>query len=287
MAGVALIGQSAAGQLATGTKIDRYRIESLLGQGGMGTVYRAVADDGGETVALKVMKGESAGDSELVRRFMHEARAASQIQHAHVVPLLDFGECEGRRYLVMSYIQGQSLEQRIDADGPQPVDQVVRMASQIASALDALHEAGIIHRDVKAGNILFDADGSAKLTDFGLAKGANFSNLTRPGAIVGSVDYMAPERIRGAPADSASDIYALGCVVFESLAGGPPFRGKSLFEVAGSILGDDPTDPCQQRDDAPPELSTAVLLALDKNPRHRPPTATAFANLLTVATRSA
>jgi len=249
-------------------------------------VYRAIAEDSGETVALKVMKGELAADSQLVRRFVHEARAASQIDHKYVVPLLDFGELDGKRYLVMRYIDGQSLEQRLQARGPLPVAEVVRMTAQIASALDALHRAGIIHRDVKAGNILFDTDGAAKLTDFGLAKGSNFSTLTRPGTIVGSVDYMAPERIRGAPADSASDVYALGCVVFESLTGQPPFQGKTLFEVAGSILGDEPPDPCAARDDAAPELGTAVLMALAKDPQQRPATATAYANMLTVAQRS-
>ncbi len=252
----------------------------------MGAVYRAVAEDSGETVALKVIKGGLARDTESVHRFNHEARAASEVNHKYVVPLLDFGEWEGRRYLVMRYIDGQSLEQRIDAHGPLPVDQIVRMAAQIASALDALHGAGIVHRDVKSGNILFDADGSAKLTDFGLAKGSNFSTLTRPGTVVGSVDYLAPERIRGAPADPATDIYALGIVVYEALTGKPPFAGKSLFEVAGAILGEEPSNPCARRDDAPVQLSTAVLMALSKDPHRRPPTAIAFANLLTVAARS-
>lgn len=287
MAGVPLLRKSPGDDLVAGSKIDRYRVEGLIGQGGMGAVYRAVVEDSGEAVALKVIKGGLASDTESVHRFNHEARAASEVKHRHVVPLLDFGEWQGRRYLVMSYVDGRSLEERIDADGPLPLEEIVRMTAQIASAIDAIHGAGIIHRDIKAGNILFDANGSAQLTDFGLAKGSNFSTLTRPGTVVGSVDYLAPERIRGAPADSATDIYALGVVVYESLAGKPPFGGKSLFEVAGAILGDEPPDPCARRQDAPKQLSTAVGMALAKDPKRRPPTAIAFANLLTVAAKSA
>lgn len=252
----------------------------------MGAVYRATCVDTGQAVALKVIKSNLVGNEESQRRFAHEARAATQVSHRHLVELLDFGEWPGGRYLVMRYVPGPSLEQLIDAEGALAVERVTRMAAQVASALDALHSAGVVHRDVKAGNILFDPDGSANLTDFGLAKGSDFTNLTRPGAVVGSIDYLAPERIRGAPADAASDIYALGCVVYEALAGKPPFAGRSLFEVAGAILSDEPPDPCAGRARVPSQLSAAVLMALAKDPGRRPPTATAFANLLTVATRS-
>jgi len=153
---VALLRKTTTDELPAGSQIDRYRVEEMIGRGGMGAVYRAVCEDSGDTVALKVIKGDLAGDSESLKRFTHEARAASEVKHRHVVPLLDYGDWEGRRYLVMNYIQGQSLEQRIDSDGPQPIGDVVRMASQIGSALDAIHAAGIIHRDIKVSNILFD-----------------------------------------------------------------------------------------------------------------------------------
>ena len=162
------------GVLESGSTVGRYRIQKLLGEGGMGSVYLAVCEDSGDTVALKLMKSELVAE-DLRRRFNHEARAASEVKHSHLVPLLDFGQADGRPYLAMRYIPGCSLEQRINAEGPLPVPDVVRIAAQIGSALDALHAHGLVHRDVKAGNILLDQAGSASLTDFGLAKGPGFS----------------------------------------------------------------------------------------------------------------
>jgi serine/threonine-protein kinase len=219
------------------------------------------------------------------RRFVHEARAASQVVHDHLVPLLDVGEWQGRRYIAMRYIEGRSLEQRLASEGPLPVPDVIRLGEEIGSALGALHEVGLVHRDVKPGNILLAPDGSAHLTDFGLAKGTDFSSLTRPGTIVGTLDYLAPERIRGAPATPSSDIYALGVVLFEALAGHTPFSGRSLMEVGWEILERDPPDPCAGRSDGSRHLCSAVLLALAKDPEARPKTAPLYARLVRVAAR--
>jgi serine/threonine-protein kinase len=186
----------------------------------------------------------------------------------------------------MRYIEGRSLAQRIHAEGPLPVADIVRVATEIGSALDALHAAGLVHRDVKPANIMLEADGSAILTDFGLAKGAAFTNLTQPGGIVGTMDYLAPERIRGEAASETTDIYALGCVVYESLAGHPPFDARSVMELGWAILQRDPPDPCAERDDAPRHLSATALLALAKDPAARPQTAGAYTRLLAMAARS-
>ena len=265
--------------------IGPYRVQTLLGEGGMAHVYRAVHRDTGRIVALKVMKSDGVGDHRCARRFHREVRAAGEVEHRHLVDLLDFGEWQGRRYLAMRFVDGHSLEQRISAEGPLPIGDVIRVAAQIGSALDALHAVGLVHRDVKAANILLAADGAANLSDFGLAKGPTFSALTRPRQIVGTLDYLAPERIRGKPASAATDIYALGCVVYKALCGRTPFGGRSLFEVGAAILCGDPPDPLADRACVPRQLSTAALLALAKNPAQRPPTATAYARLLSVATR--
>lgn len=272
--------------LGPGATVGPYRIEATLGEGGMGSVYRAIRLDDGSVVALKVVKSKLAADKSYARRFAHEARAASRVRHKHLIPLLDFGEADGRPYLAMRYVSGRSLEQRIDEEGPLPVADVVRVAAQIGSALDALHAQGVVHRDVKAANIMLEQNGSASLTDFGLAKGRGFSTLTRPGQIVGTIDYLAPERIRGEQASAMTDIYALGCVVYEAIAGRPPFAGKSVLEVGMAILEDDPPDPCAGRGDVPLEFSRVVGLALAKDPDARPKTGILYANLLTFASRS-
>jgi len=158
------------------------------------------------------------------------------------------------------------------------LEELLRLVAEIGGGLDALHRQGIVHRDLKPSNILLRADGSAALTDFGLAKGPAYTVLTRPGQVLGTLDYLAPELVRGEGATPASDIYALGCVAFECLAGRPPLADRSLFGVGAAHLEDEPPDP-----PAPPEVAWALRRALAKNPAARPPTATAYAHLLRVA----
>ena len=268
-------------ELATGTVIGPYRIEALVGEGGMGKVFRAVRQGETEPVALKVMRSRLSGEEEPRRRFLREARAAGAVRHKHLVPVLDAGEAGDRRYLVMPYVPGRNLDNRL-ADGPLPVSELVQILAEVASGLDALHRAGLVHRDVKASNVLLDEQGSAALTDFGLAKRDDWSRLTKMGQVMGTVDYIAPELLRGEQATPASDLYALGCVTYEMVAGRPPFEG-GMFEVGMAHLEKQPPDPTASRPDAPRSLGQAVQLALEKDPRRRPPTATAFANLVSAA----
>jgi serine/threonine-protein kinase len=250
----------------------------------MGIVYRASRGPDAESVALKIMRGELCNDDMFRKRFLHEARAAGQIKHRHLVPILDAGEALGRPYIAVAYVRGETLADRIRNSGPLRISDVVRIAGQVGGALDALHAEGLVHRDVKPSNIMLDESGSAALTDFGLAKGPAYTVLTKPGQVMGTLDYLAPELIRGEPAGSASDIYALGCVIFECVKGSPPFALKGAFQVAMGHLEEEPPDPCEGRDDAPALLSSAVLAALAKDPQGRPSTATAYANALRVAT---
>lgn len=271
--------------MAAGSTLGPFRVEEMLGEGGMGQVFKAVREPEGETVALKVMKREFAADEQYGRRFLREARAAREVDHKHLVRVLEAGEAEGRQYLVMRYVAGRSLEERIEVDGPLPLDELLRMVSHIGAGLDALHQRGLIHRDIKASNILLEPDGCASLTDFGLAKGRGYSMLTKPGQVMGTLDYLAPELIRGDEAGPRSDIYSFGCVVYECLAGQPPFAGKGVFQVGMAHLEEEPADPCLQRDDAPDGFSQIVLQALAKDPAQRPPTATAYGHLLRLAAR--
>lgn len=251
----------------------------------MARVFRARNDADGSTVALKVMKRDFMDDEVYRHRFVHEARSAAEVRHEHLVPILDAGEADGHRYIAVGYIAGETLEQRIDRAGPLSVAEVVLLTTEVASGLDALHAAGVVHRDIKSSNILIDAQGTARLTDFGLAKGRAYTALTRPGQVLGTLDYLAPELIRGEPATPASDIYALGCVVFECIAGEPPFSHKTMFEVGIAHLAEDPADPCAARDDCPPEFGRVAQRTLAKDPGQRPATATELATLLQTAAR--
>lgn len=266
-------------ELAAGDVLGGYRIEELLGEGGMGLVFRAARESDGATVALKVLKVEFVDDETYRQRFLHEARAAADVRHGNLVPIFEAGEVDGRHFLAVAYVAGPTLQERIKRDGPLPVGEIVRLATGLASGLDALHERGIVHRDMKASNVLL-ADGTAMLTDFGLAKGAGYTVLTKPGQVMGTLEYMAPELIRGEPATRASDLYALGCMVYECAAGKTPFGDRSLFEVGIAHLDEEPSDPGSGRDDWPQPLSAAVLEALRKEADLRPPSATAYADLL-------
>lgn len=269
--------------LKTGDRIGPYRLDEVLGEGGMGIVFRAVRDPDGDVVALKVLRRELSHDDTYRRRLIHEARAAGEVRHRHLVPVLDAGEEAERSYLAVSFVPGRTLEQRIHVDGPLPLADAVRLLAQVAAGLDALHQAELVHRDVKPSNIMLDENDDAALTDFGLAKGRAYTVLTRPGQVMGTLDYLAPEMIKGGRATAASDIYALGCVAFECLAGHAPFAEKAVFQVAMAHLEEEPPDPCADRDDCPDGLAWAVLRALEKDPAQRPPTATAYARIVGMA----
>ncbi len=268
-------------EIAGGERFGSYRIESRIGQGAMGTVYRASGDDRSEPVALKILRAELAQDPEYRQRFLHEARAATTITHPHLVTVLDAGEVEGLPFLAMPLVAGEPLDVVLRARGPLRPEQVVRIATEIGSALDALHAAGLMHRDVKPANILIEPDGRSALTDFGLAKGeTGYQTVTAAGMIVGTVAYVAPERIRGERATPASDVYALGCTVFECLTGAPPFAGPTQMTVLVGHLQEEPPNPSWQRSDLTEPFGEAVIGPLSKDAAARPRSATEYARLL-------
>jgi serine/threonine protein kinase len=270
--------------LRVGDTLGPYRLEEHLGEGAMGCVFRAKSASG-RTVALKVIRIEFADDARYRRRFKHEARAASEVKHRNLVDVLESGEVDGRQFLAMRFVRGPALERRIREGGPLPAPAVARVAREIGGAIDALHAVDIVHRDIKTSNILLDDDddGSAALTDFGLSKGTNYAALTRPGQILGTLGYLAPERIRGEVASASSDVYALGCVIYECVTGEPPFGSQGPMQAAFSHLETPPDNPCAKRAELPPGLGPAVLAALAKDPADRPPTGRAYADLLRAA----
>ena len=237
--------------LRLGDALGPYRLDSVLGEGAVGVVFEARHAEAGEVVALKVLKQLLSSNEVYRQRFVREARVASEVRHSHLVPILDLGEARGYHYLAVAYVQGGSLAERIESRGPLAVDDTVRLTAEVASALDALHRAGIVHRDVKPSNVMLDPAGRAAVTDFGLAKGPAYTVLTKPGQVMGTVDYIAPELIRGETTSSAADVYALGCVVHECLAGTPPFAHRKLLEVAAAHLDDPPPDVSESRPDVP------------------------------------
>ena len=183
----------------------------------------------------------------------------------------------------MPFYAGGSLRDRLREAGRLEVDEAIDLAAQLGRGLDALHERGIVHRDVKPSNVLLDGDGTAALTDFGLARGADWTRLTRDGQVVGTPQYLAPELIEGEEATPASDLYALGCVLYECLAGTPPFRARHPAELAFAHLTEPPPDPRGARPDLSEDVALAVLTALEKEPAARPTSATALARMLHVA----
>ena len=269
-----------------GTTIGPYRVEAVLGLGGMGRVYRASGADG-VAVALKIVKADLASDQIFRRRFDREARIAREVRHPHVVPVLDVGEHNGMPYLAQKLIGAGTLEDRLKASGTIDLAETVRVCSEVASGIDALNTAGLIHRDIKPANILFDEEGTAYITDFGLAKDTQGSVLTRPGQALGSLDYMSPEQIRAEQVSAATDVYALGCVMCECLTGAPPFADRRGMHVLWAHLQDDPPNPCAGSSTVPAEVGATILRALEKNSAKRPQSAGEFARLLEAAAASA
>ncbi len=263
-----------------GTRFGEYEIDSLVGVGGMGRVYRARAGDG-TPVALKLVKADLARDETFRRRFRREARIAQTVRNPHVVSVRDTGEHDGLPYLAAQFIEGMALDQKLELEGRLSLAATVRICAQVADGLQALWEAGMVHRDVKPGNILLDLTGNAYITDFGLAKDSAGTVLTRPGQPLGSMDYMSPEQIRGEAVTGATDTYSLGCVVFECVHGRPPFADREGMAVLWAHLQDEP--PNLQRPEIPPDFAQALNAALRKQPAERPRTGVEYAHSLSRA----
>ena len=265
-----------------GSRFGEYQIESLVGTGAMGKVYKATAGDG-TPVALKLVKDDLARDETFRRRFRREARIAQTVRNPHVVALWDTGELDGLPYLAQHFVDGTSLEQKLGQGGRLDVATTVGICAQVADGLQALWGAGMVHRDVKPGNILLDRAGTAYITDFGLAKESQGTALTRPGQALGSMQYMSPEQIRGEPVTGAADIYSLGCVVFECLHGQPPFADREGMRVLWAHLQDAPPDLSAERPDISPRFAQAVNAALRKDPAQRPSSGLDYAGALAEA----
>jgi serine/threonine-protein kinase len=259
-------------------RIGRYVLGPVVGEGAAGVVFRAT--DGEREVAVKVLREH---DPEARARFAREARLAGASESPHLVPVLEVGD----GYIVMPFYAGGTLRERLRLQQQLSFQQTADLAAQLAKGLDALHLRGIVHRDVKPSNVLLDRAGIAALADFGLARGANSTQLTRDGQLVGTAQYLAPELIEGVQATPASDIYALGCVLYECLVGEPPFSGRAAAEVGFAHLFEDPPDPRRRRRELGADVSLALLTCLEKDPTRRPTTATAAARMLALARSSA
>ena len=270
--------------LAAGTKLGPYEVVAPLGAGGMGEVYRATDSRVGRAVALKVLPEEFFEDEERCARFEREARTLASLSHPGIAVLYSFEKTPGstpsssRHLLVMELVEGETLRQRLSG-GPLPLRKAVDLCAQIARALAAAHDSGVVHRDFKPENVVLTRDGRAKILDFGLAShravasgdtnSPTLGRPTEPGTLLGTVGYMAPEQVRGQPADARSDIFAVGCVLYEMLTGSRAFRGGSAVETMNAILKEEPPETDLSGVKVPPELARLVQHCLEKDPAER------------------
>jgi predicted Ser/Thr protein kinase len=256
----------------------RYRVQRLLGKGGMGAVYLADDEVLGELVALKVISSAFASDeAAMIARFRREAAAARKVSSPSVIRIHDLGEARpGLLYLSMEYFAGRTLAELIAQRGLVPIKDVQDILGQVATGLEAAHQAGVIHRDLKPSNVLVGERGAVKLIDFGLATTMAGDGLTATGAILGTPHYMAPEQVRGKPVDARTDIYSLGALAYHLVTGRPPFSGDNAIAIGFAHLSEPPTAPTALRRDCPEKLSAAIVGALAKDPGDRPASAKAF-----------
>jgi TolB-like protein/Tfp pilus assembly protein PilF/predicted Ser/Thr protein kinase len=259
-----------------GKTLGHYRIMEKLGEGGMGVVFRAHDEQLDRDVALKVLPAATLADESARARLLREARAAAALNHPNICTIHEVGEADGQAYIAMEYVKGQPLSELV-ASQPLPVEEVLRYGQQIAGALGHAHQQGIVHRDLKSANVVITPEGRAKVLDFGLAKRLSGeelaeattqsqASLTQPGALVGTLPYMAPEQLRGQPADARSDVWALGVVLHEMAAGSRPFQGQTGYELSSAILSQ-PPGPLPAR--VPVELRAIIERCLVKEPAQR------------------
>jgi tRNA A-37 threonylcarbamoyl transferase component Bud32 len=250
--------------------VGRYELEELAGEGGMSTVYRAYDTVLERRVAIKVLHEHFSRDPEYVERFKREARAIARLAHPNVVTVIDRGEWEGRQFIVFEHVAGENLKAVIVREGPLPVARALDLACQIAHALAFAHELGIVHRDVKPHNVLLAAGGTAKVTDFGIARALDADEaLTETGTVLGTGQYLSPEQARGERGDERSDQYSLGVVTFELLTGRVPYSGDNLMAVARRHIDDPVPSVRAQRPEVPARVDKVIAQAMAKRPQDR------------------
>ncbi len=252
----------------------RYELSSRVAIGGMGEVWQATDLVIGRTVAIKILKDEYLGDPGFLERFRAEARHAALVNHEGIANVFDYGEEEGSAYLVMELVPGEALSTILERDRVLPTDKVLDIVAQTASALQAAHAAGLVHRDIKPGNLLITPDGRVKITDFGIARIADQVPLTATGQVMGTVQYLSPEQASGHPASPSTDIYSLGIVAYEALAGRRPFTGESQVAIAMAQINETPPDLPST---IPEPVRKLVYSCIAKKPAERPATASALA----------
>ena len=248
----------------------RYQLSSRVAIGGMGEVWQATDLVIGRTVALKILKDEYLGDPGFLERFRAEARHAALVNHEGIANVFDYGEEDGSAYLVMELVPGEALSTMIEREHTLPVDKVLDIVAQTANALQAAHAVGLVHRDIKPGNLLITPDGRVKITDFGIARIADQVPLTATGQVMGTVQYLSPEQASGHPASPSTDIYSLGIVAYECLAGRRPFTGESQVAIAMAHINEQPPP---LPNDVPEPVSALVMSCIAKKPADRPATA--------------
>lgn len=273
--------------LTAGSKLGLYEIQSPLGAGGMGEVYRATDTKLGRDVALKVLPADMAHDAERLGRFRREAKVLAQLDHPNIVTIYSVEECDGVHFLTMQLVEGVPLDRLICQAGL-PIEQIIGIAEALADALSAAHEKGIVHRDLKPGNVMVTKDGRVKVLDFGLAKdvrGSDFdgatmtsASQTQMGVVMGTPAYMSPEQTSGRPLDHRSDIFSFGVMLHEMVTGRRPFEGNSQAELISSILRDTPPSVMEVRPELPSDLARVIRRCLEKDPRHRMQTARDVSN---------
>lgn len=260
-----------AGGFAPGASLGtRYEIQQLLGRGGMGAVYKAYDRELGRTVAIKVIRPEMAARPEILERFKREILLASRVTHRNVLRIHDLGEAGDVKFISMSYVEGTSLSVLLERDGPMKVERALPLVRQIGAALQAAHEAGVVHRDLKPQNILIDNEGNAFIADFGISRSTEpGGTMTEVGSVLGTVDYMSPEQARGERSDTRGDLYSLGVILFEIFAGTLPFTGGDARSVMLKRLHEEPPAIRRIRPEVPAWISAIVSRALQRDPAER------------------
>jgi len=262
----------AADSLSAGMSFGtRYRIECLLGQGGMGAVYKAVDTELGRTVALKVVRPELASNPQTMSRFKQELLLASKISHKNILRIHDLGDSGGVKFITMAFVEGTDLAGLMEREGRLPFDRAMKFTRQMCAAMEAAHHEGVVHRDLKPQNILLDQSDNLFITDFGLAKSleSDVTAMTRTGQLLGTPRYMAPEQVEAGDIDHRADIYALGLIIYEMFTGATPFRGESMMQMMYYRVTDQPKDPRTVSPEMPDYLAAVILKCLARNPNDR------------------